>query len=121
MWLAMAGCTVAPPSPIPTMTAEDLAACQGRPAPRPTPPDFGPDNAYLDRIYEPLRAEIEARAPEFTSIATHPMEHLIVIGARHPTKEMCDDLHNRFGPWIRVEQEEVIDGTAGRVMFGVAD
>jgi hypothetical protein len=91
------------------MTREDIAACAGIPAPRPTPPDFGPDDAYLDRIIEPLRAEIHARVPEFNSLSTDGIEHIIVIGARHPTKAMCDDLHARFGPWIRVEQREGVE------------
>lgn len=86
------------------MSNEDLAACKGIPAPRPTPPDFGPDDAYLDRIIEPLQAEVMARAPEFNIIYLNGVEHIIVIGAPHPTKAMCDDLHARYGPWIRVEQ-----------------
>ena len=91
------------------MSSEDIAACAGIPAPRPTPPDFGPDDAYLDRIIEPLSAEVHARGGTFNSISTDRIEHIIVIGAPHPTTAMCDDLHERFGPWIRVEQSAGVE------------
>jgi hypothetical protein len=84
----------------------------GIPAPPPSPPDFGPDDAYLDRIYEPLTAEIMGTTPngEFTYMFLDGVSHIIIIGARSPTKALCDDLHTRYGPWIRVEQSSgVID------------
>ena len=95
------GVLASAPSLGPTMSSDDLTACKGVPAPRPTPPDFGPDDAYLDRIIEPMRAEVMARATEFNSIGTGRTEHIIVIGAPYRTKAMCNDLHERFGPWIR--------------------
>jgi hypothetical protein len=36
---------------------------------------------------------------------TDGIQKLIVIGAPHPTKAMCDDLHARYGPWIEVRQD----------------
>lgn len=113
MWLVTALVAACGPAPTaepatapPPMSSADLSACQGVPAPPPTPPDFGPDTAYLDRIIEPLRTEVMARAPEFVGIGIDRTENIIVIDAPHPTKTMCDDLHQRFGPWIRVRQRE---------------
>lgn len=87
-----------------TMSAEDLAACKGVPAPRPTPPDIGPDLYYLDQIHDALSAEVQQRGGEFVAMGTDELRKMIVIGAPHPTKAMCDDLHARYGPWIEVEQ-----------------
>jgi hypothetical protein len=87
------------------MSSADLAACQGVPAPRPTPPDIGPDLYYLDRINDALSAEVMERGGEFVSMYTDELRAIIVIGAPHPTKAMCDDLHARYGPWIQVVQD----------------
>jgi hypothetical protein len=99
-----AACGASNPTIAPSMSAEDLVACQGIPAPRPSPPDFGPDDAYLNRIYEPLQAEFATRTDEFSMMYIDGIQHIIVIGSPHPTKAVCDDLHARFGPWIHVIQ-----------------
>jgi hypothetical protein len=91
------------------MSSEDLAACEGIPAPPPSPPDFGPADAYLDRIYEPLTAEVMGPPADANSIFLDGVHHIIVIGALHPTKALCDDLHARYGPWIRVVQNQGIN------------
>jgi hypothetical protein len=101
----VAACIPEGPTSAPTMSIEDLAACEGIPAPPPSPPDFGPDDAYLDRIYEPLTAEVMGRPPaDANYIFLDGVHHIIVIGAPNPTKELCDDLHARYGPWIQVRQ-----------------
>lgn len=99
-------CSFAGPTLVPTMSSEDLAACRGIPAPPPSPPDFGPEDAYLDRIYPALEAELmsQERRGETYYFFLDGVAHIIIIGAAHPTKEFCDDLHERYGPWIRIEQ-----------------
>jgi hypothetical protein len=99
-------CNSAGPTIVPTVSSEDLSACAGIPAPPPSPPDFGPDDAYLDRIYPALQEEVmsQERRGEFYYLFLDGVAHIIVIGAAHPTKELCEDLHERYGPWIRVEQ-----------------
>lgn len=102
--IAMGACTAAP-SPSPSMSSADLAACLGVPAPRPTPPDIGPDLYYLDRIYGALSSEIQESDGRFVSMYMDGVDRMIIIGAPHPTKAMCDDLHARYGPWIQVVQD----------------
>jgi hypothetical protein len=95
--------TPQPATADPTISIGDLEACSGVPAPRPTPPDFGPDNAYLDRIFVRLSADM-AQSSQFNMMYIDETAHVIVIGASHLTKAMCDDVHARYGPWIRIEQ-----------------
>lgn len=102
--IAVVGCSP-PATPVASMSSADLAACQGVPAPRPTPPDIGPDLYYLDRINDALSAEVMDRGGEFVSMYTDELRAIIVIGAPHPTKAMCHDLHARYGPWIEVVQD----------------
>jgi len=102
--IAVVGCSP-DATQVASMSSADLAACQGVPAPRPTPPDIGPDLYYLDRIHDALSAEIMERGGEFVSMYTDESRKIMVVGAPHPTKAMCDDLHARYGPWIQVVQD----------------
>jgi len=106
--MAVTACSPAATQVAPTqlapMSSADAAACKGVAAPRPTPPDVGPDNYYLFRMHDALEAEVTGRGGEFVSMYTDEARKMFVIGAPHPTKAMCDDLHARFGPWIEVVQ-----------------
>ena len=104
LMMAVVACSPAA-TQVDPMSSADLAVCQGVPAPRPTPPDIGPDLYYLDRIYDALSEEIMERGGEFVSMYTDEAAKIIVIGAPHPTKAMCDDLHARYGPWIQIVQD----------------
>ena len=101
--LAMAvlvGCT---PGGIPAASPNTISACLAR---APLLPFLKPSLEELQRVRQALIAELNARAPELNEIYIDEAASKIVIGAAHPSKELCDDLHRRFGDSIEVVPSE---------------
>lgn len=113
----LVGCT---PGGSPAASPNTISACL---AAAPLLPFFKPSLEELQRVREALTPELIARAPELNEIYIDEAASKIVIGATHPSKELCDDLHRRFGDFIEVVPSNPGGQLAAgaHVTFGVAD
>ena len=87
----------------PPASPNTIAACL---AAAPLLPFLKPSLQELQRAREALTPELNARAPELNEIYIDEAASKIVIGAAHPSKELCDDLHRRYGRFIEVVPSE---------------
>jgi hypothetical protein len=85
------------------VSPDALAACR---ATEPALPMLAPSLGELQRVRTALIPELNARAPELNEIYIDEQARTIVIGAWHPSIELCDDLHRRYGPFIEVQQSD---------------
>ena len=95
----LGGCSPGGPAASPKTIAACLAAV-------PLLPFFKPSLEELHRVREALIPELNARAPELNEVYIDEAGSKIVIGAAHPSRELCDDLHRRFGDFIEVVPSE---------------
>lgn len=71
----------------------------------------------LKVTFERVKEEVRKRAPELNFADLEEHTGVIVVGALHPTTELCNALHDQFGPFIRVE----FSGPSGSPVAGRAD
>jgi hypothetical protein len=113
---ALGGCS--PQDATPAASPDTISACL---AAVPMLPFLKPSPEDLRRTREALTPELNARAPELNEIYIDEAASKIVIGAAHPSKELCDDLHRRFGGFIEVVQSDPGGQLAGRAQMSFTD